>query len=149
MSLSLTSPAFEHNAFIPDEFTCHGADYPPPLMWKDPPKNTKSFVLIMDDPDAPMGVWIHWILFNIPANCRELDAAIDIPDSAISSQNSWGKTGYGGPCPPSGTHRYFFKLYALDALLSLDETASKHDVEYAMQSHILETSELIGKYSKR
>lgn len=107
MSLLLTSPAFEHNDFIPDEFTCHGLDRPPPLAWENAPPNTKSFVIIMDDPDALGGLWVHWVLFNIPANYNELDAAIDLPDSAVSVKNSWGKTGYGGPCPPRGTHRYF------------------------------------------
>ncbi|KGP64416.1 kinase inhibitor [Legionella norrlandica] len=149
MSLLLKSPAFDHNELIPDEFTCNGADYPPPLIWEDAPQDTKSFVLIMDDPDAPTGIWVHWVLFNLPASCDELDAAIDIPEPAISGKNSWGNTGYGGPCPPSGTHRYFFKLYALDIFLSLDEKSTKQDVEYAMQGHILESSELIGKYSKR
>ncbi|STY13948.1 Phosphatidylethanolamine-binding protein [Legionella pneumophila] len=99
MSLLLTSPAFEHNDFIPDEFTCHGLDRPPPLAWENAPPNTKSFVIIMDDPDALGGLWVHWVLFNIPANYNELDAAIDLPDSAVSVKNSWGKTGYGGPCP--------------------------------------------------
>ncbi|HAT2065154.1 TPA: YbhB/YbcL family Raf kinase inhibitor-like protein [Legionella pneumophila] len=148
MSLLLTSPAFEHNDFIPDEFTCHGLDRPPPLAWENAPPNTKSFVIIMDDPDALGGLWVHWVLFNIPASYNELDAAIDLPDSAVSVKNSWGKTGYGGPCPPRGTHRYFFRLYALDTFLSLDEKATKKDVEYAMQGHILETSELICKYTK-
>lgn len=95
MSLLLTSPAFEHNDFIPDEFTCHGLDCPPPLAWENAPPNTKSFVIIMDDPDALGGLWVHWVLFNIPASYNELDAAIDVPDSAISVKNSWGKTGYG------------------------------------------------------
>ena len=142
----LESPVFAHNEFIPREYTCNGADHSPPLVWSNAPKNTQSFVLIMDDPDAPMGLWVHWILFNLPADCHEL--GVDVPLKAISAQNSWGKTGYGGPCPPTGTHRYFFKLYALDTSLTLGEHATKKEIETAMQNHIIEQTELIGKYSQ-
>ncbi len=144
-AMILESPAFAHNGFIPKEYTCNGADHSPPLIWKKIPENTQSFVLIMDDPDAPMGLWVHWILFNLPADCHELTG---IPSKAISARNSWGRTGYGGPCPPSGTHRYFFKLYALDTLLTLGEHATKKEIETAMQNHIIEQTELMGRYSQ-
>ncbi|QMT60997.1 MULTISPECIES: YbhB/YbcL family Raf kinase inhibitor-like protein [unclassified Legionella] len=144
----LESPAFVHNEFIPREYTCDGTDHSPPLVWSDIPKNTQSFVLIMDDPDAPMGLWVHWILFNVPPDCHELKLETGIPSNAISAQNSWGKTGYGGPCPPKGTHRYSFKLYALDTSLTLGEHATKKEIETAMQNHIIEQTELIGKYSR-
>lgn len=143
----LESPAFAHNSFIPKEYTCKGADLSPPLVWKRPPKEAKSFVLIMEDPDAPMGIWVHWILFNLPDSCHELKQGINIPSKAISARNSWGKKGYGGPCPPSGTHRYFFRLYALDTLLTLGEDATKKEIEMAMQNHIIEQTELVGKCS--
>ncbi|WP_191968198.1 YbhB/YbcL family Raf kinase inhibitor-like protein [Legionella longbeachae] len=148
MSFSLESPAFEHNALIPLEYTCEGDDKPPPLIWHNPPPHTQSFVLIMDDPDAPMGVWVHWVLLNLPADCRQISTGSTLPAQVITGKNSWGKSSYGGPCPPSGTHRYFFKLYAIDTLLSLDKTATKQVVEKAMQQHILEHCELIGKYTK-
>lgn len=144
----LESSAFIDNAFIPKEYTCNGSDYSPPLVWKNAPKNTQSFALIMDDPDAPRGLWVHWVLFNIPSDCQELKTSNGIPPQAISAKNSWGRTGYGGPCPPSGTHRYFFKLYALDTLLTLDGRATKTEVEKAMQNHILEQAQLIGRYSQ-
>ncbi|MCW8400125.1 YbhB/YbcL family Raf kinase inhibitor-like protein [Legionella sp. PATHC038] len=144
----LESPAFTHNAFIPQEYTCNGVNHSPPLVWNDAPKNTQSFVLIMDDPDAPMGLWVHWILFNLPAGCHELKTGTGTPSQTISARNSWGKTGYGGPCPPSGTHRYFFKLYALDTFLNLGEHATKKEIETAMQNHIIEQTELIGRYSQ-
>lgn len=146
-AMILKSPAFAHNALIPKEYTCTGADHSPPLIWKNIPENTQSFVLIMDDPDAPMGLWVHWILFNLPADCHELKTG-NTPANAISARNSWNRTGYGGPCPPSGTHRYFFKLYALDTLLNLGEHATKKEIETAMQNHIIEQAELIGRYSK-
>ncbi|KTD06489.1 Phosphatidylethanolamine-binding protein [Legionella gratiana] len=148
MNFSLESPAFKHNALIPLEYTCEGDNHPPPLIWHNPPPHTQSFVLIMDDPDAPMGVWVHWVLLNLPADYRQLRTGATLPASVITGKNSWGKSSYGGPCPPSGTHRYFFKLYALDTLLSLDKTATKQIVEKAMQQHILEHCELIGKYTK-
>ena len=146
--MKLKSPAFAHNTSIPKEYTCNGADLSPQLVWDDVPEHTKSFVLIMDDPDAPMGLWVHWVLFNIPSYCHELQKASGTPLQAISAKNSWGRTGYGGPCPPSGTHRYFFKLYALDILLNLDKNATKTEVEHAMRDHILAQAELIGTYGQ-
>lgn len=147
-SLTLESPAFNGNTSIPRQYTCDGADISPPLFWQSPPVNTKSFVLIVDDPDAPSGDWVHWVLFNIPADTWLLSEAAENPVGAVTGQNSWGQASYRGPCPPSGTHHYFFRLYALDTVLNLGATADKYDVLKAMQSHILELSELIGIYSR-
>ena len=149
MSLSIESPAFTANSLMPTQFTCDGADSSPPLVWQDTANNTQSYALIVDDPDAPAGVWTHWVLFNIPAKINQLAVGATIPAEAISSKNSWGGTGYQGPCPPSGVHRYFFKLYALDSMLNLNESATKEEVEQAMQGHIIDSSELIGLYKRQ
>ncbi len=146
-AMRIYSPEFNDNSMIPAKFTCEGMDINPQLLFSDVPEETKSLVLIMDDPDAPMGTWVHWVLFNIPADVTGIPED-SIPDNAIQGLNSWPKNNYGGPCPPSGTHRYFFKLYALDVELELDDTATKKDVEQAMQGHILEKAELIGLYKK-
>ena len=142
----LSSPAFEHNNRIPDIYTCTGKDINPPLKIQNIPQNTKSLILIMDDPDAPGQTWDHWILFNIPV----IDTIEEnsVPDGSTQGRNSWGRNNYGGPCPPSGTHRYFFKLYALDTSLDLDAGATKHDLESRMDSHVIEKTELIGLFSK-
>jgi Raf kinase inhibitor-like YbhB/YbcL family protein len=149
MNLSLESPAFHNNSPIPQQYSCDGKDVSPAFSWQHPPANTKSYVLIVDDPDAPGGDWVHWLLFNIPAQVHSLPESAAIPAGAVSGRNSWGSTGYRGPCPPSGTHRYFFKLYALDTVLNLDSTASKQTVMTAMKGHILETSELMGSYTRK
>jgi len=143
--LNITSPAFENNGFVPSKYTCDGADVNPPLKIKDVPKGTESLVLIVDDPDAPMGTWDHWIVWNIPPT-----EAID-EDSVpgIEGMNDFNRHSYGGPCPPSGTHRYFFKVYALDTSLHLDSNARKEDVERAMEAHILAEGEIVGRYSRR
>jgi Raf kinase inhibitor-like YbhB/YbcL family protein len=146
--LILKSPAFSANTVIPKQYTCEGTDVSPPLYWQDPPKKTKSFVLIVDDIDAPTGNWVHWILFNIPANVGLFSEAAALPKGAVSAQNSWGKTGYRGPCPPSGKHHYFFRLFALDSVLKLSSKVSKQELMKVMRGHVLETSELIGVYSK-
>ncbi len=146
MDLHLTSPAFTHEGLIPKLYSCKGSDYSPALHWDTPPPKTQSLVLIMDDPDAPMGTWDHWVLFNLPATLTHLDQAASTPKGALGGKNSWGHHNYGGPCPPSGTHRYFFKLYALDCQLTLTENATKQDVKTAMQGHILATGELMGKF---
>jgi Raf kinase inhibitor-like YbhB/YbcL family protein len=146
MSLVLESPAFSANEPIPVEYTCKGTDHSPALSWHGAPAGTKSFALIMDDPDAPGGTWDHWVLFNIPATLNELKASARLPAGATSGKNTWGNQGYGGPCPPSGTHRYFFTLYALDTQLSLDSAANKQDVSHAMKGHILDKAELIGLF---
>jgi len=153
VSLSLTSPAFAHGQPIPARFTCDGEDVSPPLNWGEPPAGTRSFVLIMDDPDAPAGTWTHWVLFNLPAGARSLEEAVPALETLTSGarhgKNSWGKLGYGGPCPPAGTHRYFFRLYALDISLDLAPGAAKKDVQSAMQGHILAQGELMGTYARR
>ncbi len=148
MSLSLESPVFIHNASIPKQYTCNGDNISPALKWSGAPAGTQSYVLIVDDPDAPMGTWVHWLLFNIPATLTHLDEATQIPAGAISGKNSWDQQGYGGPCPPSGTHRYFFKLYALDSKLTVNSSVNKQDLLNAMQNHILDSSELIGLYKQ-
>ncbi|WP_019218198.1 YbhB/YbcL family Raf kinase inhibitor-like protein [Legionella tunisiensis] len=149
MSLSLISPAFAANTMIPIQYTCQGADISPALLWQDAPAETKSYVLILDDPDAPSGDWVHWVVFNIPPTVQRLADDAELPAGAINGKNSWGQTGYRGPCPPSGTHRYFFKLYALDMLLTLNANATKQDVLAAMANHVLEQSELMGLYRKQ
>ncbi|MBI2652383.1 YbhB/YbcL family Raf kinase inhibitor-like protein [Candidatus Woesearchaeota archaeon] len=144
--MKLTSSAFQNNGAIPSEFTCDGADVSPPLAISDVPKNAKSLVLIMDDPDAPVGTWDHWVVFDIPPSTREILEGTE-PDG-VAGRNSWGKTGYGGPCPPSGTHRYFFKLYALDTELNLPQGTTKKDLEKAMQGHIVAQAQLMGTYKR-
>jgi len=149
----LTSIAFAHGQPIPARYTCDGEDISPPLQWGDPPGDTQSLALIVNDPDAPVGTWVHWVLFNLPAEARTLheDVAPDAerPDGSRHGQNSWRRLGYGGPCPPSGTHRYFFELYALDTTLGLSPNATKKQVLGAMEGHILAQTELVGTYSKR
>lgn len=149
---TLLSAAFEHEQSIPTEYSCDGADQSPPLHWLHPPNGVQSYVLIMDDPDAPIGVWDHWILFNIPPTVHSLDAAIPsqdrLEDGSIHGTNSWGRTDYGGPCPPSGTHRYFFRLYALDARLSLHPDATKTEVQEALKPHVLAETVLMGTFSR-
>lgn len=158
MSIELTSDAFEQGQPIPEKYTCVGdaasslKDISPALSWGEPPAGTQSFALIMDDPDAPAGTWDHWIIFNIPAAARGLPESIGanptLTDGSMSGNNSWGRTGYGGPCPPSGTHRYFFKLYALDEMLAISAGASKGELEKAMVGHILARGELMGTFTK-
>jgi len=150
MSFTLTSNAFKTDTMIPAEYTCDGAGYSPELSWHHAPANTQSFVLIVDDPDAPMGTWYHWLVFNIPATVDTLPKNLKkLPTGSLSANNSWHKQGYGGPCPPSGTHRYFFKLYALDTTLQLPAGASKQRLDSAMRAHILTTAVLIGKYMRQ
>lgn len=152
MPLQLTSPAFAPGDPIPQRFSCDGEDLSPTLQWTDPPDGTGSFALIMDDPDAPGGTWVHWVLFNLPASARGLPEGIadadELPDGGRHGVNSWGRPGYGGPCPPGGTHRYFFQLYALDQILDLAARASKAELEAAMQGHLLAKAELMGTYSR-
>lgn len=147
MSIQLTSSAFEHGGTIPQKYTCDGADISPPLAWSSVPQATQSLALIMDDPDAPLGTWVHWVLFDIPAEVRELpEGATEL---GVDGQNSWRRTGYGGPCPPPGKpHRYIFKLYALDTQLNLQAGVDRKAVERAMQGHILVQGELMGMYGR-
>jgi len=147
--MELISTVFSNNQIIPKKYTCDGEDVSPPIEWRNVPENTKSFVLIVDDPDAPRGTWDHWILFNIPPHVITLSENISrLPSGTVEGINSWGKTGYGGPCPPSGIHRYIFKLYALDVLLSLPEKATKPVILKAMNGHVIALAELIGKYER-
>ena len=150
--MKILSPAFQHEGMIPVKFSCKGDDISPPLKWENAPAGTKSFVLVCDDPDAPMGTWDHWLLFNIPASVTELPEGVpaqaELPNGARHGKNSWGRKDYGGPCPPGGTHRYFFKFYALDTLLDLKPGASKRELLNAMQGHILAQTELMGKFKR-
>jgi Raf kinase inhibitor-like YbhB/YbcL family protein len=153
VSLELQSPDFTAGGNIPKQFTCDGANISPALSWNAPPAATQSFVLIADDPDAPVGTWVHWVIFDLPANLRALPQ--DFPkneqsaDGSRQGRNDFGKIGYGGPCPPPGKpHRYFFKLYALEAKLNLMPGATKKDVERAMQGNILAQSEDTGRVSR-
>jgi Raf kinase inhibitor-like YbhB/YbcL family protein len=153
VTLKLTSSAFEPGATIPKKFTCDGPDVSPALNWSDPPAGTQSFALIADDPDAPVGTWVHWVLYDLPADARSLAENVpkqeQLPSGARQGRNDFRKIGYGGPCPPPGKpHRYFFKLYALDAKLNLKAGAAKAEVEKAMQEHILAQGELMGRYGR-
>ena len=153
MPLELTSTAFAPGKPIPRLYTCDGEDTSPPLQWGDPPQNTQSFALIADDPDAPVGTWVHWVLYNLPAEARALPEAIasdaELPDGSRHGKNSWRRPGYGGPCPPGGTHRYFFKLYALDTVLGLAAGATKKQLLQAMDGHILAQTEVMGVYARK
>ena len=147
MSLELTSDAFMNGQSIPAKYSCVGKNISPALAWNEPPTGTQSFALIVDDPDAPMGTWVHWVLFNIPAHARSLQENLDTSAMSIG-KNSSGNMRYDGPCPPSGTHRYYFKLYALDSLVNLLPGATKDELLKAMQGHILAQGELMGTFSK-
>jgi Raf kinase inhibitor-like YbhB/YbcL family protein len=146
--LKITSPAFVTNGYIPARFTCDGTDINPPLEISHVPAEAKSLALIVDDPDAPIGMWVHWVAWNIDPATREI-AEDTVPHAVIQGKNDWKRNSYGGPCPPSGVHRYFFKLYALDTKLNLGAGTTKTDLEKAMQGHILAKGELIGLYKRR
>jgi len=153
MSFQLASSAFSNGESIPKKFTCDAQDLSPQLNWKDAPSGTQSFALIADDPDAPVGTWVHWVLYNVPTAAKELPEGLNkeerLPDGTLQGRNDFRKVGYGGPCPPPGKpHRYYFKLYALDAKLSLKPGASKADVEAAMQGHVLGEAQLMGRYGR-
>lgn len=150
--MRLSSPAFPHNTQIPSLYTCDGSDTSPPLEIHDVPGGTESLVLFVDDPDAPdpqapRMVWDHWVLWNIDPAITEI-AEDSVPAGAVQGTNSWGRTDYGGPCPPIGTHRYFFKLFALDTVISLAPSATKAEVEAAIDGHLIGQTELIGTYGK-
>lgn len=155
MALTLSSPAFSHGGEIPTEYTCEGPDVSPELRWSDVPSGTQSFALIMDDPDAPdpaapKMTWVHWVLYNLPAGCTGLAKDVrQLPAGTREGLNDWKRTGYGGPCPPIGRHRYFFKLYALDTVLPDLGTPTKDQLLKAMQGHILAQAELMGTYQKK
>ena len=157
MAFTLTSPAFAHKGEIPRQYTCEGEDVSPPLAWSGAPQGTKSFALIVDDPDAPdpsapQRTWVHWVLYNLLSRARELPEAIvsdDLPAGAEEGKNDWGNLGYGGPCPPVGRHRYFHKLYALDLVLPDLGAPTKSELESAMEGHVLAQTELVGTYQKK
>lgn len=149
MAFTLISPAFKDNTAIPSLYTCDDKDMSPALQWQGAPAGTKTFALIMDDPDAPKG-WDHWLLFNIPSDLQQLPVNLtSLPQGLVAGKNSWGHVQYNGPCPPEGEHRYVFKLFALDVALSLPSGASRSQLEHAMQGHILGTAALIGRYQRR
>ena len=153
MNLQLKSSAFEQNAEIPRKYTCDGPDLSPALTWTEPPQGTESFSLIMDDPDAPVGTWVHWVLYNVPASARALPEGVpkdeELKDGSHQGRNDFRKIGYGGPCPPPGpAHRYFFKLSALDARVNLKAGATKAELLRAIEGHILAQAELIGRYKR-
>ncbi|MDP2855727.1 MAG: YbhB/YbcL family Raf kinase inhibitor-like protein [bacterium] len=147
MKIKLTSSAFENNQLIPAKYTCDGKDVNPPLRISEVPAGAQSLVLIVDDPDAPRGIWDHWIVYNINPQNTPIEEN-SVPEGSIQVVNSFGKKFYGGPCPPSGTHHYYFKLYALDTKLEQD-ISSKKELENAMENHILAQSELIGLYQRK
>ena len=147
MPIQITSSAFKDGETIPAKYTCDGANVSPPLAWSGVPGGTQSLAVIADDPDAPVGTWVHWVLYDLPAGQTSLVEGVQ--GVALEGANDFRKTGYGGPCPPRGKpHRYFFKLYALDALANLKPTASKADLEKAMQGHILAQGQLMGRYGR-
>ncbi len=156
MALALTSTAFAHNGAIPAQYTCQGKDISVPLAWSGLPAGTRSLALIVDDPDAPdpaapKMTWVHWVLYNIPPGATGLAEAVkphELPKGTLEGSNDWGRTGYGGPCPPVGRHRYFFKLYALDAVLPNLGATTKPKLEAAMKPHVLAHAELVGTYQK-
>jgi len=157
MAFALASSAFEAGAEIPARFTCEGADVSPPLAWSGAPAGTRSFALVLDDPDAPdpaapKRTWVHWVLYDLPASSAALPEALApaaLPEGARSGRNDWNREGYGGPCPPVGRHRYVFHLYALDALLGDLGSPTKQKLLGALQGHVLGQAELVGTYRKR
>ncbi len=147
MAIQITSPSFVDGQLIPKKYTCDSSNISPQLDWTGVPAGAQSLALIADDPDAPGGTWVHWVLFNIPVTMSGLPEGVK--GSGVQGRNDFSKLGYGGPCPPKGpAHRYFFKLYALDRSLSLNEGARKADVEKAMAGHILGQGQLMGKYGR-
>ncbi len=153
MPFSPQSTAFKEGADIPRQYTCEGADTSPALSWNEAPPKTQAFALIADDPDAPVGTWVHWVAWNIPAATRQLPENVsktaELPGGGRQGNNDFRKIGYGGPCPPPGKpHRYFFKLYALDTTLDLKPGATKKDLEQAMKGHVVAEAQLMGKYQR-
>jgi Raf kinase inhibitor-like YbhB/YbcL family protein len=152
MAIRITSIAFEEGEMIPQKYTCDGKEVSPPLAWSGVPAGTKSLALICDDPDAPAGTWVHWVLFDLPADTKELSENIP-PEKTLESGakhgiNDFREFGYGGPCPPGGTHRYFFRVYALDKETGLDPGSTKAQLVGAMEGHILAEGQLMGQYRR-
>ncbi len=146
--LSISSPAFAGNGNIPSRFTCQGLDVNPPLVIKNIPPGTVSLALVVDDPDAPVGTWVHWVAWNISAATGEIGEN-SVPPGCVQGRNDWKRNSYGGPCPPSGTHRYFFRLYALNSELHISANSTAADLRQAMKGRIIGESELVGLYKKR
>jgi len=151
MAFQLTTTAFRDGGSIPKKFTCDGPDVSPALSWGDPPAGTKSLAIICDDPDAPGGTWVHWVLYDLPADTRKLPEGIakdhQLKNGGLQGRNDFGKIGYNGPCPPRGSeHRYFFKIYALDSKTGLKAGATKSDLERAMNKHVLAQAQFVGRY---
>ena len=151
MTFRLTTAAFQNGGLIPKKFTCDGPDISPALAWTEPPAGTKRLAVIVDDPDAPAGTWVHWVLYDLPGDARELGEGVakdrQVPDGARQVRNDFGKIGYNGPCPPqNGPHHYFFKLYALDRKTNLKAGANKAELEHAMKGHILAEAEVVGRF---
>lgn len=153
MTVSVSSSAFQEGGMIPAKYTCDGNDVSPPLEWTAVPEGTVSVALISDDPDAPMGTWVHWVMWNIPPTVCELPENVppkpELPDGSRQGISDFRRPGYGGPCPPGGVHRYYFKIYALDTMLDLPSSTKKSDLLKAMKGHILAEGQLMGKYSRR
>lgn len=151
--MKLESSAFEASGSIPPKYTCDRENISPPLRWDEPPAGTQSLALICDDPDAPVGTFLHWLLYDLPPETRQIPEAVPavakLPAGGVQGKNDFRKQGYGGPCPPSGTHRYFFKLYALDKKLALEPGATKAQLLKAMEGHVLASAELVGRYARQ
>jgi Raf kinase inhibitor-like YbhB/YbcL family protein len=152
MNITITSSAFKEGDFIPKKYTCDDVDISPPLKWSRIPEGAKEFALICDDPDAPMGTWVHWVIYNLPSNGQKLPENIPpikvLENGTTQGSNDFHKIGYGGPCPPGGTHRYFFKIYALDTELNLKPGITKVELLKSMKGHILAEGQLMGKYKR-
>jgi len=152
MEIKIASTAFEEGGMMPEKYTCDGIDVSPPIAWSLVPDGTKTLALICDDPDAPVGTWVHWVIFNLPATIKELYENIppqkELENGAKQGMNDFRKIGYGGPCPPGGTHRYYFKLYALDTQINLDAGAKKSQLLKAMEGHIIGKGQLMGRYKR-
>ena len=151
MAFQITTTAFRDGSSIPKRFTCDGSDVSPALSWGNPPAGTISLAIIADDPDAPAGTWVHWVLYDLPADTRKLPEGVakdrELPNGALQGRNDFGKIGYNGPCPPRGSeHRYFFKLYALDSKTGLKAGVTKSELERAMKGHVLSQAQLVGKF---
>ncbi len=152
-AMHLKSSAFNNGEMIPGKYTCDGTNVSPSLEWASVPADTQSFALVCDDPDAPMGTWVHWVYYDIPAGVKHLPENVapseHPPSGGTHGVNDFRKTGYGGPCPPGGTHRYYFKIYALDVMLNLPSGATKKEILTAMRGHILGQAKLMGKYKRQ
>jgi len=150
--MEIISSGFDEGAMIPEKYTCDDIDISPPLKWSKVPDGTKTFAIICEDPDAPMGTWVHWVIYNLPANINELSEDVPsleiLPNGAKQGRNDFGKIGYGGPCPPGGTHRYYFKIYALFEELKVEAGITKSELLKSMEGHILSEGQLMGRYKR-